>query len=35
MDLLKHDPFSLDSEGKITVPAGAGLGVDLNDEFRI
>jgi L-alanine-DL-glutamate epimerase-like enolase superfamily enzyme len=34
-DLLKHDPFSLDNEGKITVPTGAGLGVELNDEFRI
>jgi L-alanine-DL-glutamate epimerase-like enolase superfamily enzyme len=34
-DLLKHDPFSLDNEGRITVPTGAGLGVELNDEFRI
>jgi len=34
-DLLKHDPFSLDNEGKITVPTGAGLGVELNNEFRI
>jgi D-galactarolactone cycloisomerase len=33
-DLLKHDPFSLDSEGRITVPAGAGLGIELNNEFR-
>jgi L-alanine-DL-glutamate epimerase-like enolase superfamily enzyme len=33
-DLLKHDPFSLDSEGRITLPTGAGLGVELNDEFR-
>ena len=32
--LLKHNPFSLDDEGKITVPTGAGLGVELNDEFR-
>jgi len=32
-DVLKHHPFSLDSEGKITVPTGAGLGVELNDEF--
>jgi L-alanine-DL-glutamate epimerase-like enolase superfamily enzyme len=32
-DLLKHDPFSLDNEGKITVPTGAGLGVELNDEL--
>jgi L-alanine-DL-glutamate epimerase-like enolase superfamily enzyme len=30
-DLLKHDPFSLDDEGKITVPTGAGLGIELND----
>ena len=33
-ELLKHNPFSLDSEGKITVPIGAGLGVDLNDELN-
>ena len=33
-DLLKHDPFSLDNEGRITVPTGAGLGVELHDEFR-
>jgi L-alanine-DL-glutamate epimerase-like enolase superfamily enzyme len=33
-DLLKHDPFSLDDEGRITVPTGAGLGIELNDEFR-
>jgi D-galactarolactone cycloisomerase len=32
-DLLKHDPFSLDNEGKVTVPAGAGLGVELDDNF--
>jgi L-alanine-DL-glutamate epimerase-like enolase superfamily enzyme len=32
-DLLKHDPFSLDNEGKITVPTGAGLGVELNDNL--
>ena len=32
--LLKHDPFTLDAEGKITVPAGAGLGLELNDAFR-
>jgi len=32
-DLLKHDPFSLDNEGRITVPTGAGLGVELNDEI--
>jgi len=33
-DLLKNNPFALDNEGKITVPTGAGLGVELNDEFR-
>jgi D-galactarolactone cycloisomerase len=33
-DVLKNDPFSLDSEGKIAVPTGAGLGVELNDDFR-
>ena len=32
-DLLKNDPFALDTEGKIMVPEGAGLGVELNDEF--
>ena len=29
-DLLKHDPFSLDNEGRVSVPTGAGLGVELN-----
>lgn len=29
-DLLKHDPFALDNDGKIIVPTGAGLGVELN-----
>jgi hypothetical protein len=33
-DLLKHNPFALDKEGKITLPTGAGLGIALNDEFR-
>ena len=33
-DLFKYDPFALDNEGRIIVPAGAGLGVELNDEFR-
>jgi L-alanine-DL-glutamate epimerase-like enolase superfamily enzyme len=33
-DLLKHDPFALDNEGKIALPTGAGLGIALNDEFR-
>jgi len=32
-DLLKDDPFSLDDEGKVTVPTGAGLGVQLNKEM--
>ena len=32
-DFLKHDPFALDSEGKVTVPTGAGLGVQLNREM--
>lgn len=32
-DLLKNNPFSLDNEGRITVPTGAGLGIALNDEF--
>jgi len=33
-DLLKLDPFALDDEGRITVPTGTGLGVELHDEFR-
>ena len=33
-DILKNNPFSLDSEGRIAVPTGAGLGVELNDEIR-
>jgi L-alanine-DL-glutamate epimerase-like enolase superfamily enzyme len=33
-DLLKHNPVSMDDAGRITVPTGAGLGVELNDEFR-
>jgi L-alanine-DL-glutamate epimerase-like enolase superfamily enzyme len=33
-DILKHNPFSLDNDGRITVPTGAGLGLELNDEFR-
>ena len=33
-DLLKYHPFSLDNEGRIAVPTGAGLGVELHDEFR-
>ena len=31
--LLKHNPFALDNEGKIAVPTGAGLGVELNEDF--
>jgi len=30
-DLLKNNPFSLDNEGRISVPTGAGLGVELNE----
>jgi D-galactarolactone cycloisomerase len=33
-DLLKEKPFALDSEGRIAVPTGDGLGVELNDAFR-
>ncbi len=33
-DILKHYPYALDNEGRITVSTGAGLGVELNDEFR-
>ncbi len=33
-DLLKNKPFALDNEGRITVPTGAGLGVELNNEFQ-
>ena len=33
-ELLKHNPFALDSEGRITVPTGAGLGVELKDDIR-
>ena len=29
-DLLKHAPFALDNDGKIGVPTGNGLGVELN-----
>jgi L-alanine-DL-glutamate epimerase-like enolase superfamily enzyme len=32
-DLLKNNPFALDSDGKIIVPSGPGLGVELNDQF--
>ena len=33
-DLLKHKPFALDNDGKITLPTGAGLGIELKDAFR-
>ena len=33
-DLLKNNPFSLDNEGRISVPTGTGLGVELKEEFR-
>ena len=33
-DLLKHNPFALDNEGKITLSTGAGLGIELEDKFR-
>jgi D-galactarolactone cycloisomerase len=32
-DLLKNDPFALDDEGKVVVPTGVGLGVQLNREM--
>ena len=32
--LLKHNPFALDDEGKITLPTGAGLGIALKENFR-
>lgn len=32
-DLLKDKPFALDDEGKIAVPTGVGLGVELDDTF--
>ena len=32
-NLLKNNPFALDNDGKISVPAGAGLGVELNEQF--
>ena len=32
--LLKHDPFALHDERRLSAPAGAGLGVELHDEFR-
>ena len=33
-DVLKNNPFSLDNEGTITVPTGAGLGIELIDEYE-
>ena len=32
-DLLKNDPFALDSDGRIAVPTAPGLGVALNEAF--
>jgi D-galactarolactone cycloisomerase len=32
-DLLKNDPFALDSDGRIAVPTAPGLGVTLNEAF--
>jgi D-galactarolactone cycloisomerase len=32
--VFTNNPFFLDKEGKITAPTGAGLGVELNDEFK-
>ena len=32
-DLLKDDPFALDGDGKIVVPSGPGLGVELDERF--
>ena len=32
-ELLEDNPFALDDEGKITVPTGPGLGVELNEAF--
>ena len=34
LDLFKGQPFSLDGDGRITVPSGPGLGVELKDEIR-
>jgi len=31
-DIPKHNLLSLDNEGKITLPTGAGLGIELDDE---
>jgi len=33
-DLLKYNPFALDNEGRITLPTGAGLGIELKDAYR-
>ncbi|MGI9220282.1 MAG: mandelate racemase/muconate lactonizing enzyme family protein [Woeseiaceae bacterium] len=33
LNALKHNPFALDSNGKIAVPTGAGLGVELKAEI--
>ena len=34
LDALKHNPFALDNEGKITVPTGSGLGIELSDDLK-
>lgn len=33
MDPLMNDPFALDSDGKIKVPVGPGLGVELDNDM--
>jgi D-galactarolactone cycloisomerase len=33
MDPLNNDPFALDQDGKIKVPVGPGLGVELNNDM--
>jgi len=32
-ELLRDNPFALDDDGKITIPTGPGLGVELNEAF--
>ena len=33
-DLLEHNPFALDDEGRIAIPTGAGLGITLRNDIR-
>ena len=33
-DVLEHNPFALDHEGRIAIPTGSGLGITLRDEIR-